>query len=131
MGEKNPPNPEPCVGGEYGDRFMAAFWGCEIIYIPGQAPAAMILPNAWERMQNLEVPDIETSPTVQKTFERARILKESYGYCGAEVNFGGPLNNAVSVLGSDILLACVADAGPEITDETVRNLMTVAERIRL
>ena len=120
LGEENPPKPEPYVGGEYGDRFMAAFWGCEIIYIPEQAPAAMILPKAWERMQNLEVPDIETSPIVQKAFENARILKERYGYCRAGVNFGGPLNNAVSVFGSDILLACVAE--PDMAQRVLQKM---------
>jgi hypothetical protein len=120
LGEENPSPPEPYVGGEYGDRFMSAFWGCEIVYIPGQAPGAMILPDAWSHMENLEVPDVETSPIAQKAFEDARKLKERYGYCRAGVNFGGPLNNAVSVFGSDILAACASE--PELAQRVLQKM---------
>jgi hypothetical protein len=120
LGEENPSQPQPYVGGEYGDRFMSAFWGCEIVYLSGQAPAALILPDAWDRMENLEVPNVDTSPIVQKAFEKAHKLKEQYGYCTAGVNFGGPLNNAVSVFGSDILLACLAE--PEMAKRVLQKM---------
>ena len=41
LGQANPPEPIPIVGDEYGDRFMAAFWGCEIVYQDDQAPSAL------------------------------------------------------------------------------------------
>jgi len=109
LGEEHPAPPEPCVGGEYGDRFMAALWGCEIVHQPGCAPAAKVLPDARARMADLDVPDLATSPVAQRALADARALKERHGHCRAAVNFGGPLNNAVSVFGEEILRACAAE----------------------
>ena len=107
LGEKEP---APKAGIDaYGDRFMAALWGCQITYQADQAPAAIVLPDAREKMENLRMPDIYESPVVKRAFAEASVLKERYGNCDGSINFGGPLNNAVSVFGEDILAACVAE----------------------
>ncbi len=120
LGEENPAQPAPVVGGEYGDRFMAAFWGCEIVYQDGHAPAALVLPDARARMEDLEVPDLASSPVVCRALDDARSLRESHGSCAASVNLGGPLNNAVSVFGEEILFACAAE--PVLADRVLRRM---------
>jgi hypothetical protein len=120
LGEENPAPSAPFVGGEYGDRFMAAFWGCEIVHQPGHAPAALVLPDARRRMASLEVPDVRTSPIAQRALDDAVALRERHGSCAAAVNYGGPLNNAVSVFGDEILLACAAD--PALADRVLRRM---------
>jgi hypothetical protein len=120
LGEEHPAPVEPCLDGGYGDRYLAAFWGCEIVHLPGQAPAALPLPNARERMQTLEVPDLETSPVVQRTFDQAREMCAKHGSCKAWFNFGGPLNNAVSVFGEEILAACLDE--PDLARQVLRKM---------
>ena len=105
LGERDP-QPQPLAGNRYGHRFMSALWGCEIKYLTGQAPSAVALPDAWQRMASMRVPDLETSPVVRQILAEARLLEDRYGSCRAGINYGGPLNNAVSVLGEEILVAC-------------------------
>jgi hypothetical protein len=108
LGEANPA-PKPRAGDEYGHRWMSAFWGCEVVYLRDQAPHAVALPDAWDRMHNLELPQVAGSRVAQRTLDNARILCECYGSCDAAINYGGPLNNAVSVLGEAIYLACAGE----------------------
>lgn len=107
LGEKEP-TPHPGIEA-YGDRFMAALWGCRITYQPDQAPAAIVLTDARERMANLQMPDIDNSPIVRRAFDEARMLRERYGSCDGSINFGGPLNNAVSVFGEEMFMACMSE----------------------
>ena len=120
LGEEYPAEPAPMVGGEYGDRFMAAFWGCEVVYPPAAVPAALVLPDARARMERLEVPDAATSPVAQRAFADAERLREEHGVCSAAVNYGGPLNNAVSVLGQDILAVCAED--PDLAGDVLQKM---------
>jgi hypothetical protein len=108
IGEINP-QPNPLVGVEYGHRFMSAFWGCEVLYLPGQWPHATPLPDAAERLATLQVPALDGNPAIELARRNARVLEKRYGHVQSAVNFGGPLNNAVSVLGEAIFEACAAD----------------------
>jgi hypothetical protein len=112
---------------------MAALWGCEIRYLADQAPAAVALPEAEERMRRLEVPDLEGSPVIARALGEARLLEERYGRCDGWINAGGPLNNAVSVLGSAILSACLEE--PELAQRVLlqmaQALMGVFYRVSL
>jgi len=111
LGEKDP-KPQPVAGDAYGHRFMSAFWGCEVQYVPDQFPSAIPLPDAHVRMVDIEVPYVEDSLVVRQLYDEARILQEHYGQFEAVINFGGPLNNAVSVLGGEIYAALKAQ--PEL-----------------
>jgi hypothetical protein len=107
LGEADPP-PRPNIEA-YGHRFMAALYGCEIRYLPDQDPAALAVPGAAGRMASLRAPDLAESSVVRQAFAEAKILRERYGSCDGSINIGGPLNNAVSVFGEEILSACLAD----------------------
>ncbi len=120
LGDENPKPPTPVVGTEYGHRFMSAFWGCQIVYQHDHAPSAIPLADPRRRMQDIEVPDMDSSPVIQKALETAREMKERHGECRAEVNLGGPLNNAVSVFGDEILLVC-AEA-PDLARRVLRKM---------
>jgi len=124
LGEQDPP-PRPNVEA-YGHRFMAALYGCEIRYLPDQDPAAVALPDAAAKMSRLRVRDIAESPVVRRAFAEAAALRERYGSCDGSINLGGPLNNAVSVSGEEILAACLAD--PPLARRT---LQTMAEALLL
>jgi hypothetical protein len=119
LGEENP-LPRPAAGGEYGHRFMAAFWGCQVVYPPDGAPCEVSLADARERMEDLEISDIESSPVVQLALRNAALLKERYGYCESAINFGGPLNNAVSVFGGEFLSACASQ--PELARRVLQKM---------
>jgi hypothetical protein len=126
LGQADPAPPEPCVGGDYGDRFMSAFWGCEIAYRDGQFPAAIPLPDPRQRMEGLRLPDLDTSPVAQRAFADAAALRAEHGRCSAAVNYGGPLNNAVSVFGQEILAVCA-----EAPDLARRVLQLMAQGVLL
>ncbi len=119
LGEADP-QPRPYAGGEYGHRFMSALWGCRIVYPPDGAPCEVALPDARERMKDLQVPDIESSPVVQLSLKNAQLLKEQYGMCDSAINYGGPLNNAVSVFGGDFLYTCAAQ--PELARQVLEKM---------
>jgi hypothetical protein len=116
LGEADP-KPDPVAGFEYGHRFMSAFWGCEVAYFPDQWPHAVALPDAGRRMETLGVPDLETSQPAKLLLGNAGILEARYGRCRALINYGAPLNNAVSVLGEEIFAACAAD--PELAQRVL------------
>jgi len=124
LGEEHP-KPHPSIEA-YGHRFMAALWGCAIKYQPDQAPAAEVLPDAHKRMQNIQSPDLQASPIVQRAFEEAQLLKQRYGWCDGSINVGGPLNNAVSVFGEEILAACAhrqySAAEPELAQHVLQKM---------
>ena len=108
LGEADP-KPNPYIGGEYGHRFMSAFWGCEVAYLVDQWPHAVALQDASSRMHNLVLPVIDSSPAVRLLFENARLVEAKYGSCQAAINYGGPLNNAVSVFGEEIFILCASE----------------------
>ena len=118
LGERDP-QPRPNIEA-YGHRFMAAVWGCDIVYQKDQAPSAMVLPRASERMRDLRAPDFDDSPIIQRAWAEAGLLSQRYGHCDGSVNLGGPLNNAVSVLGEAILEACVAE--PDLARDALHRM---------
>ena len=129
LGEHDPaahPNVEA-----YGHRFVAAFWGCGIRYFRDQPPAAVVLPEAAERLAHCQVPPVNTSPVVRKALSDARQLRERYGSCDGGINWGGPLNNAVSVFGEDILRALAQDgeAGGRALAAMASALILLYERV--
>jgi hypothetical protein len=108
LGEAEP-KPDPVVGGEFGHRFMSAFWGCEVAYTQAQWPHTLALEKADQLLHELVIPDVETSPAAQLILKNAHLLEDHYGHVRSEINFGGPLNNAVSVLGEEIFALCASD----------------------
>jgi hypothetical protein len=116
LGEADP-QPQPQAAYTYGDRFMAAFWGCNIRYLPDQPPAAIVLEDPHQHMETISLPDIESSPVVEKAFADAARLRQAFGKVQSGINFGGPLNNAVSVYGEEILAACVGE--PELANRVL------------
>lgn len=119
LGERDP-QPRPVAGDSYGDRFMSALWGCDIEYIPTEYPAAILLPDRYERMQYLQLPDMDHSPIVQHLEDEVRLLRNKYGHCTVAINYGGPLNNAVSVLGEEILATCKLQ--PELAKQVLQKM---------
>jgi hypothetical protein len=119
LGERDP-KPKPIAGEAYGHRFMSALWGCEISYIEDQYPSAVVLPDAAVQMQSIEIPDILGSPPVQQLHTEVDLLNERYGSCQVVINFGGPINNAVSVFGAEIYAACKIQ--PELAQNVLRKM---------
>jgi hypothetical protein len=105
LGEADP-KPMPSIEA-YGHRFMSAYWGCQIHYQPDQAPAAIALDDPAQRIESLQLPTIDPSPVVERAMKDAHLLADRYGGCEGSFNEGSPLNNAVSVLGEEILAAIV------------------------
>lgn len=119
LGERDP-QPRPVAGEAYGHRFMSALWGCDIEFIPTEYPAAIVLPESDQRMQHLQLPDMDHSPIVQHLKDEIRLLRDKYGQCTVAINYGGPLNNAVSVLGEEILASCKSQ--PELAKQVLQKM---------
>ena len=130
LGEADP-QPDPVVGGEFGHRFMSAFWGCEVTYLKDQWPHAAALQKARLRMQNLTLPDLDTSPAVKLILHNAQTLEDRYGSCRASINYGGPLNNAVSVLGEEIFVQCAEDPvlAQEVLFRMAQAILVVCDQV--
>ena len=59
-------------------------------------------------------------PVVEKAFHDAAVLKGAFGKVQSGINFGAPLDNAVSVYGEEILAACVGE--PELATWVLRQM---------
>lgn len=116
------PNPAPFFSDAYGNYFMPALFGCEISYHKDQAPSSITLDCSIEDMRNLELPDFETNPVIQKAFADAEVLKKHYGFCHGAINTGSPINVAVNVFGEEFLMVCISE--PETAKHV---LMIIAE----
>ncbi len=103
IGQKDPP-PHPHLE-VCGHRFLPALFGCEIIFQDDQAPSYHHLPiQSAAEIAALTRPDLESSRWVQEFRRQGAILLEKYGWTDASINFGGPLNGAVAILGNQGLL---------------------------
>jgi len=106
----------------YGDRFIPALFGCEIVYHKNQAPSAVHLANDdFDAMAAMTVPNFDVSPVIQKGFADAKMLQAKYGFCASNINCGSPLNSAVSIFGENYLAALLLE--PEIAQHVYKTLV--------
>lgn len=129
LGEADPA-PRPNIEA-YGHRFMSAVWGCEILYQPDQAPAALVLDNPDEQIDRIECPSVPALEITERALSEAKLLESRYGRCDGMVNWGGPLNNAVSVLGEDILAAIMLrpDAARRVLMQMTQTIFDVYDTV--
>ena len=129
LGEADP-KPMPTIEA-YGHRFMSAYWGCQIHYQPDQAPAAIALDDPAGRVESLQPPAIDVSLVVERALKDAALLANRYGGCEGAFNEGSPLNNAVSVLGEEILAAIVErpQAAQRILKLMAQAILTLHDRV--
>lgn len=118
IGEKDPaPNPNIEA---YGHRFMPALLGCEIRYHSDQAPAAVPIDDAWNKLENFSIESFETSDVMCKQACDAEILRKKYGHCSGMINTGSALNVAVIVFGEEFLVACASE--PELATHVLTDI---------
>jgi hypothetical protein len=102
IGEKDPkprPHLEIC-----GHRLIPALFGCEIFFQNDQAPSCRHLPvNSGPDIDAIPKPDLKANHWVEEFQKQGNLLVDRYGRVDATINYGGPLNAAVSVLGSEAL----------------------------
>jgi len=103
LGEADP-QPRPNIEA-YGHRFVPALFGCEIRYAEDQAPCEVPLHLDPEAMALLQVPNLETAEVARKARSDAGTLKKRYGSCDGGINYGGPLNAGLSIVGQELLAA--------------------------
>lgn len=116
IGAKDP-QPAPNIEA-YGNYFMPALFGCEMLFPPDQAPGFRALDADFEDMRRLQVPDFETNPVIRKAFADAEVLKQRYGSCSGSICMGSPLNVAVNIYGELFMMACALD--PEAAQHVLR-----------
>jgi hypothetical protein len=122
MGEADP-KPLPTIEA-YGHRFVPALFGCQIRYEKNQAPCEVPLYLNIDQMAELQTPDIDTAPVTCKARSDAEILTKKYGWCNGAINWGGPLNASMSIVGQELLTAFAV--APEAADHV---LGTVAKTL--
>ena len=103
IGEKDPqphPHLEVC-----GHRFLPGLFGCEIVFQDDQAPSYHHLPvTSVAEVAAIPRPDLESNRWAQEFRRQGAILLSKYGFTDAAINYGGPLNGAVAILGNEGLL---------------------------
>jgi hypothetical protein len=108
IGERDPrprPHLEIC-----GHRFMPALFGCEIIYQIDQAPSSQHLSiGSAADIAAILRPELATNRWAREFLRQAHQLSNHYGGVDATINHGGPINVALSVLGSEALTYLVED----------------------
>lgn len=117
IGNKDP-DPNPNVSDAYGNYFMPALFGCEIVYPPDQAPGNLPLAASFEDMRRLRIPDFDTAPVIRRAFSEAAILSAHYGSCHGSISTGSPINVAMNVFGETFLMACALE--PETAQHVLR-----------
>jgi hypothetical protein len=117
MGDQNP-EPNPSVSDAYGNYFMPALFGCQIVYPPDQAPGNIQLGASIEEMRRLSVPDFGTAPVIRRVFSEAALLRAYYGSCHGGLSTGSPINVAMNVFGETFLMACASE--PETAQHVLR-----------
>lgn len=122
IGTKDPapyPHLEVC-----GHRFLPALFGCEIVFQDDQAPSYHHLPVGSAGESNvIPRPDLATNRWAQEFRRQGNILIEKYGFTDAAINFGGPLNGAVAILGNEGLL--YSSEAPVVMTQFMRMLADV------
>lgn len=116
LGQHNP-QPSPIASHSYGDRFMSALFGCEVVYFNDQAPCVVAKEADFDEMAGLQVPDLGNNEVVQKMLSDAELLRRHYGCVSGSINTGSPANVAVSLYGQDFLIACALE--PEIAQHVL------------
>jgi hypothetical protein len=100
IGEKDPqprPHLEVC-----GHRFLPGLFGCEIIFQDDQAPSCHHLPvESAAKIAAIPGPDLTMNRWAREFRRQGEILRSRYGSVDAAINFGGPLNGAVTILGNE------------------------------
>jgi len=122
IGTKDPapyPHLEVC-----GHRFLPALFGCEIVFQDDQAPSYHHLPvGSAGEINVIPRPDLATNRWAQEFRRQGKILLEKYGFTDAAINFGGPLNGAVAILGNEGLL--YSSEAPVVMTQFMRMLADV------
>ena len=114
-----------------GHRFLPALFGCEIVFQDDQAPSYHHLPvTSAAEVAAIPRPDLESNRWAREFRRQGAILLSKYGFTDAAINYGGPLNGAVAILGNEGLayvsefpkimkgfLSMIADVCVEAHDE--------------
>ena len=122
IGEKDPkprPHLEVC-----GHRFLPGLLGCQIIFQDDQAPTCHHLPiTSAAAIAAIPRPDLATNRWAQEFRRQGAVLVDRYSSVDAAINFGGPLNGAVTILGNEGLL--YLSESPEIMTAFLTKLADV------
>jgi hypothetical protein len=121
------PKPNPSASDQYSHRFMAKLFGCEVKYLPNQAPSAISLDLEVEELAEYPMPDLHKNEVLKKAISDADILKRKYGWVSGFINTGSPLNVAITVFGESFLASCACE--PEIAQHIL--MMIAKTEIRL
>ena len=88
-----------------GHRFLPGLFGCEIVFQDDQAPSYHHLPvSSAADIDGIPRPDLETNRWAREFRRQGEILLGKYGWTDAAINYGGPLNGAIAILGNEGLL---------------------------
>lgn len=129
LGEADP-KPMPTIEA-YGHRFVPALFGCEVRYAKNQAPCEVPLYLDIEHMGTLEAPDLDTAPVIRKAKADAEVLTKKYGWCDGTINWGGPLNAGMSIIGQELLtaFAVAPDAASHVLNTVAKTLIRLHDEV--
>lgn len=103
------PKPHPVASGQYGHRFFPALFGCQVRYLPDQAPSAETLRYDFDDLAKLDMPDLRNNDVIKKALDDAKRMKAKYGFVESWINTGSPLNAAISIFGEDFIAATICE----------------------
>lgn len=116
IGEKDP-QPRPLLGTDLlaAGYLYSELMGCDIVYQPDNSPQVVCRNLEAEDLDQVEVPDLDSSPVWARTQKQIDALLEKYGRVETYINLQGIQNIALDLMGQELYLAYYSDPD-EITD---------------
>ena len=99
-------DPRPCVGGVHiaAGYIISEIFGCNVKYSKGRAPQVHPKKISDQEADNITPIELDENPVFNRLDRMIRELEERFGYVVGDINWGGVLNVALDIRGSELLL---------------------------
>lgn len=110
IGEKDP-QPRPLLGTDLlaAGYLYSQLMGCDIVYKPDNSPQVVCKNLEAEDLEDIEVPDLDSSPIWAATQRQIDGLLRDYGRVETYINLQGIQNIALDLMGQELYMAYYSD----------------------
>jgi uroporphyrinogen-III decarboxylase len=99
-------NPRPSIGGVHlaAGYIISQMFGCNVEYNKDRAPQVHPKNISDKEADNISPVDLQENPVFKRLDNMVQKLKDRFGYVTGDINWGGVLNVALDIRGSEIFL---------------------------
>ncbi len=121
IGEKEPER-RPLLGTDLlaAGYLESELFGCGIIYEPDNSPQVVCLHLDEDEIEDVQVPDLDSSEVWARTQKQIDYLLSHYGHVETYVNLQGVQNIAMDIMGQDVMTAYYS--APDEVDELLQKI---------